>query len=108
MECPAPIGWNVVRVGEKHAAAHSTGTPCILRVDGCRKRIERKPFAARIAIAKQQEPVTGFADDFRTSGDVITNLLYREFFAVGHGANDLSGRFYDEAEKNLSIECHGI
>ena len=62
-------------MGKEYTAIYCTGPPDILIVDGRRERVERKSFGVCIAIAKEQEPVAGFAEHFGMSGDVIAKLL---------------------------------
>ena len=62
-------------MGEEDAAAQPARPAGVLGVNGRREGIDGKSVGVCIAIAKQEEAVAGFADDFRMSGDVVANLL---------------------------------
>ena len=98
----------MVRVGEERAAAHRAAPPCVFPIDRRGKGVDGKSLGTCIAIAKQQEAVAGFANDFRMPRDMIANLTHGEFFFVGHGANDVSCRLEDKAKKVIPIEFHRV
>lgn len=102
----APVGRDVVRMGQENETVHGARPPSILDIDGGGQAIERKSFGARVTIPKQQKTIAGFANKFRISGDLIPNLLRREFFFVGHCRNNFSTGFDQETKKVLAVNCH--
>src|SRR5215469_14778746 len=89
----APVVWDVVGMSKEDTTVNRARPPYIFSVDGCGEGVDGKSFGICIAIAKQQEPVVGFADDFGVAGDVVPNLLHRELFVVGHGGDNFSTGF---------------
>lgn len=102
----APVGRDVVRMGQENETVHGARPPSILDIDGGGQGIERKSFGARVTIPKQQKTIAGFANKFGISGDLIPNLLRREFFFVGHYRNNFSTGFDQEPKKVLAVNCH--